>query len=67
MVLCDSQIFTHENTKLGGAGGDLGGNRVSKTHKHTNAYPRKICFNLRKTLTLERKAGKTGTFVIFFG
>ena len=40
--------------------------RVSKTHRHTDACPRKIFFNLRKTLTLECKTGKAGTFSYFW-
>ena len=35
--------------------------RVSKTHGHTDACPRKIFLNPRKILILERKTGKTGT------
>ena len=44
---------------------NLNNSRVSKTHGHMDACPHKIFYNLRKTLTLERKTGKTGTFFIF--
>ena len=39
--------------------------RAYKMNSHTDTCARKISYNLRKTLTLEGKTGKTGTFLIF--